>query len=92
MKITIKFFARFRERLGSEIEIEIDEGTRLGDLIRHVAERDLEGYKAIFDSKGSFRTHVIIMTNGKRLGHEEAEQRLLGDGDLIAIFPPVAGG
>ncbi|MDD1679096.1 MAG: MoaD family protein [Methanomicrobiales archaeon] len=92
MKITIKFFARFRERFGNEIVIEATERTTLGDLVRQVAMRDREGYDAIFDSKGAFRTYVIIMQNGRRTEHGEAEHTPVIEGDVIAIFPPVAGG
>ncbi len=92
MKVTIKFFARFRERLGSEIVFEASEGIRLGDLVRQVAMRDKEGYEAIFDAKGLFRTYVIITANGRRMGREEAELSPVTEGDVIAIFPPVAGG
>jgi molybdopterin synthase sulfur carrier subunit len=92
MRVRVRFFARFRELLGSERAVEMDEGISLAGLIRMVAAENREGYEAIFDEGGSIRRFVIVMKNGARMEPSEAEHTLVTEGDEIAVFPPVAGG
>ncbi len=92
MTAKVRFFARFRELLGSDIPAPVKTGTTLADLIGGIAKKNKEGYDAIFDENGRFREFVIVMRNGKRIEHADAEKTQVADGDEIAIFPPVAGG
>ena len=92
MKVKIRFFARFRELLGTDIITEPESGMALAGLIREIAVRNEEGYDAIFDEHGAFREFVILMRNGKRVEAADAEKTVISDGDEIAVFPPVSGG
>jgi len=92
MKVRIRFFARFRELLGTDINAEPAAGMVLAALIRDIARKNREGYQAIFDEQGSFRGFVILMQNGKRIEAADAEKAVVADGDEIAVFPPVSGG
>lgn len=92
MKVRVRFFARFRELLGTDIIVEPVSGTGLAALIREVARRSPEGHDAIFDGHGAFREFVILMRNGKRVEAVDAEETGVADGDEIAVFPPVSGG
>lgn len=92
MSVVIRFFAQFRELLGTDIPAEPERGSSLADLVRNVALRNRDGYEAIFDEHGAFREFVILMRNGKRLDGADAEDVVVEDGDEIAVFPPVAGG
>ncbi|MDD1702137.1 MAG: MoaD family protein [Methanoregula sp.] len=92
MTIKIRFFARFRELLGTDIVIEAPKGKTLLDLITDIAKKNKDGYDAIFDEKGELREFVILMQNGKRLETADAKKIKVADGDEIAVFPPVAGG
>jgi molybdopterin synthase sulfur carrier subunit len=92
MTVKVRFFARFRELLGTDIPAEATDGTTLVSFIREIAETKKDGYDAIFDEHGNFREFVIVMRNGKRVEHEDALSIRVADGDEIAVFPPVAGG
>jgi molybdopterin synthase sulfur carrier subunit len=92
MGVTIRFFAQFREMLGTDIVVESSPGVALVALIKEIASKNKEGYDAIFDKQGAFREFVIIMRNGKRLDSGDAADASVADGDEIAVFPPVAGG
>lgn len=92
MSVTIRFFARFRELLGTDIIVDYREGTSLIDLIRGVASKNKEGFDAIFDEESNFREYVILMRNGKRVDVGKAPGVNVSDADEIAVFPPVAGG
>ncbi len=91
MTVKIRFFARFRELLGTDIPAEAA-GATLLSVVREAARKNAEGYDAIFDDNGNFREFVIVMRNGKRIEHNDAATVIPADGDEIAVFPPVAGG
>jgi molybdopterin synthase sulfur carrier subunit len=92
MKVKIRFFAQFRELLGTDIVVEPASGTDIASLIKEIAQKNKEGYPAIFDEKGTFKEFVILMKNGKRIDTFDAVKTKVSDGDEIAVFPPVAGG
>jgi molybdopterin synthase sulfur carrier subunit len=92
MKVTLRFFARFGELLGNSLEIECGEGMTVAGLVREAAAANKAGYDAIFDETGAFRNFVIVMRNKKRIRSQEADSIHIGEGDEIAVFPPVAGG
>jgi molybdopterin synthase sulfur carrier subunit len=92
MTVKIRFFARFRELLGTDIIVEPKAETILLGLIQEIARKNKEGYDAIFDEHGAFHEFVILMRNGKRVEIADAAKVTVTDGDEIAVFPPVAGG
>ncbi len=92
MTVKIRFFARFRELLGTDIMTDVASGTMFTSLIATIARKNPAGYAAIFDEKGAFYEFVILMKNGKRVELEDAATTPVADGDEIAVFPPVAGG
>ena len=92
MKVRVRFFARFRELLGTDIVAEPVPGASFAALVREVARKSPEGTTAIFDEHGAFREFVILMRNGKRVEAADAEKTCVADGDEIAVFPPVSGG
>ena len=92
MKVTLRFFARFGELLGKSMDIEGKEGMSVAGLVRQAAAGNKAGYDAIFDEMGAFRDFVIVMRNKKRIRLQDAESIHIGEGDEIAVFPPVAGG
>lgn len=92
MTVKIRFFARFRELLGTDIVTDVAQGTMFTSLITTIAQKNPTGYAAIFDEKGAFHEFVILMKNGKRIELTDAAKTPVVDGDDIAVFPPVAGG
>ena len=92
MSVRVRFFARFRELLGTDIITEPQAGTSLAALVSGIAQKNRDGYDAIFDDHGTFREFVIVMRNGKRIEIADAGKTDVSDGDEIAVFPPVAGG
>jgi molybdopterin synthase sulfur carrier subunit len=90
--VKIRFFARFRELLGTDIMTDVVAGTMFTPLITTIAQKNPEGYTAIFDENGAFHEFLILMKNGKRIEIADAAKTRVVDGDEIAVFPPVAGG
>jgi molybdopterin synthase catalytic subunit len=77
----VLYFAVFRERLGrDEDALVLPDGARVRDAIDALAGK----HAAIAALRGKFRCAV----------NEEFadEERVLADGDSLALIPPVAGG
>lgn len=77
MKITVKYFANFREKAQKKWEdVEVLEDANLEDLISKLKE------------KYQFQGDMIVAKN-----HEFVDLKSkLEEGDEVAIFPPASGG
>ena len=91
MKIRLKAFARFREILGPEQDLEVPEGTTLKGVLVMVAARSEKAKDALFNGD-DLKEYVVLMRNRKRVMRGDADLEILSDGDEVAVFPPVAGG
>jgi MoaE-MoaD fusion protein len=81
VNITVRFFAMFREQLGTgERAIEIPEGT--------TARQGFEAALTEAPSLQGLSNSVMLMVNQEYVDGE----RVLMDGDELAIIPPVSGG
>ncbi len=81
MRITVLYFAVFKEKLGRDEEaLELAPGARVADAIAALAER----HAPIAKLAGRFR--VAVNEDFALEDHE------LADGDELALIPPVAGG
>jgi len=91
MKLELRFFANYREAVGQKtVEAEYPHDYDVGDLLHALeAEYDLEG-ELVED--GTVRPQVNILLNGRNVLHEEGLATELVDGDVVSVFPPVAGG
>jgi MoaE-MoaD fusion protein len=81
MKIQVRYFAVFRERLGRDEELlELPEGATVAAAIAELGAR----HPAIADLSGRFQTAVNQAM--------EPRDTVLHEGDELALIPPVAGG
>ncbi len=81
MKVIVRYFAIYREASGeSQVEMQVKEGATLGDLL-----------EAIFQQHPKLRkwSDSIVCSVNKRYADEE---RVLQEGDEVALLPPVSGG
>ena len=83
MKIRLKLFAALRDYLpagssSNEVELDVADGISVQGLI------DLEMVPAK-------RVHLVLV-NGYHVPPSAFGATTLGDGDAVAIWPPVAGG
>jgi len=76
ISVVVKFFADFRKYGPEKAEISIPTGSKIEYL--------LEKYEI-----PTTKQNIIILING--LPHKKADDKI-EDGDIIAIFPPIAGG
>lgn len=91
MRIKVLAFAGFREILGKEIFLELEEGSTVKDLLENLSSSSQGLKEAAFDDSGCLKDYVLLMVNRKRIDASHLGAQLK-DGDEVAIFPPVAGG
>ena len=83
---TIKLFANLRS-IAETKELPIA-GARLGEVLNEL-EKEIPALDGVILEDGQIRPHVVITING----HNTAELDVtVTEQDLIAIFPPIAGG
>jgi molybdopterin synthase sulfur carrier subunit len=92
MIVHIKAFANFREILGRDIQVELDDGAIVRELLDRLCLSQQRLKSALFDESGRVREYVILMKNRKDIDSFEGLETTLSDGDEVAILPPVAGG
>jgi molybdopterin synthase sulfur carrier subunit len=92
MQVTLKFFATFREIVGSKtIDREFADGTTIREVLTGLEEEyeDMQG-ELIVD--GDLKPQINVLKNGREVLHMEGIDTVVDEGDTVSIFPPVAGG
>ena len=92
MNVTVRTFADFRELLGPELAITIPEGKTVRQLLQMLGKRHAGFLPSILESDGLLRPYVSILKNGRNIKYLKEFDTRLAEGDVIAIFPPLAGG
>lgn len=84
MKITLKLFASLAAHLPVEhrsrlrVELDVEPGTTVADLIRRQGVPEAQC--------------ALVLVDGVWLAPEHRSTRVLAEGEVLAIWPPVAGG
>lgn len=83
MKITFKLFATLTDYLPAErrynaVELDLEPSTTIGDLVQRFQLPE--------------KLVHLVLVNGVYVDPEARRARTLKDGDVLAIWPPVAGG
>ncbi|ERH04276.1 MAG: MoaD family protein, archaeal [Halorubrum sp. J07HR59] len=92
MELDLKFFATFREAVGSKtISLEFDDGIEVEDVLQSL-ESDYAELKGNLMEDGDLAPQISVLKNGNEVLHLDGIATPLEGGDTLAIFPPVAGG
>lgn len=89
--VKVRLFATLRKKYGvKELTVKCDETLR--GAIENASKIIGEGFlKEIYDeNQGKVKENMIIMINGRNI--RDLKEIKIKDGDIIAIFPPLAGG
>ena len=92
MLIKVLAFASFREILGKERELVVNEGATVKEVLA-ILTSSCTGFKlAAFEDSDVLMDYVLLMINKKRIDPPSDLSISLHECDELAIFPPVAGG
>lgn len=92
MNVTVRTFADFRELLGKELVLSVPEGETVLELLQILGKGNAAFLPKVLEGDGQLRPYVNILENGRNIKFLNGLETKLADGDVIAIFPPVAGG
>jgi len=92
MTVKLKAFARFRDLLGGNLELDIESGAEVSDLLAHLLSRSEDLQDLIFEDSGELKDDVNILINGRHIESLEGLETELKEGDEVALFPAVVGG
>jgi MoaD family protein len=90
--ITVKSFATLREVMDAEVRMEFSRGATIRSLLAELTGRYRGLDELLFTAPETLRDFVNILKNGRNIHFLAGLDTPLADGDLIALFPPVAGG
>ena len=92
MIVTAKAFATLRTIMQNETPVELSRESTIADLLGKL-EAVYPGLSGeLFSAPGEINPLVNILKNGRNIQHLKNLQTILEDGDVIALFPPAAGG
>ena len=92
MKITTKYYAFIRERLGrSTEEFELQEGSTIADFLKLLSERHGGNLVGVFEG-AVLRRGFVVALNGENVEQARWGSTRLKDGDVVVVLPPIAGG
>jgi molybdopterin synthase sulfur carrier subunit len=92
MKVRVKAFATFREVMDNQVDMEFTEGATLRTLLTDLTRRYGGLSELMFATPDTLRDFVNILKNGRNVHFLSGLDTPLDNGDVIALFPPVAGG
>ncbi len=92
MDIDLRFFATFREAVGEKerTRTAADDAT-VGDVLTDL-EAEYEGLEGRLLADGEVRPQLSVLKNGRNVVHMAGVDTTLEEGDVVSVFPPVAGG
>ena len=92
MKVHVKAFATFREVMDSQFDMDFPKGSTIRTLLAELTGRYGGLGELMFSTPDTLRDFVNILKNGRNIHFLCGLDTALNDGDVIALFPPVAGG
>lgn len=94
IKVKVRPFFQIKKALGrEELEIEMEEGGTIVSLLRKLAEASGDGLELIDPETGGIRSFYRVLLDGRDYRClEERQHTRLSEGNVISLFPPIAGG
>lgn len=92
MKVAVKSFADLRDVIENEVQVELIEGETIAGLLGALCNDHAGLRNALFEPSGMIRPDVNVLKNGRNIHFLNGLETLLSEGDVIALFPPAAGG
>ena len=93
MKITFRAFASLREIIGAdEKTLILPQGEKVKGLLEGLCSAYPRLLEHLFDPTGAIKPYFIILKNGRNIVSLQQLDTVIDENDVIALFPPVAGG
>lgn len=91
MPLELRFFATFREAVGTKTITREYDATTVGDVLVAL-ESEFDGLTGQILDDGAVQPQVNVLLDGRDVTHEQGIDTPIEPDDTLSIFPPVAGG
>ncbi|WP_049926461.1 ubiquitin-like small modifier protein 1 [Halopiger goleimassiliensis] len=92
MEIDLRFFATFRDAVGEKERTRtVGDDATVGDLLAAL-EDEYDGLEGRLLEDGAIAPQLSVLKNGRDVTHLNGPETTLEEGDVVSVFPPVAGG
>ncbi len=92
MEIDLRFFATFRDAVGEKERTRtVADDATVGDVLAAL-ESEYDGLEGQLLEDGAVRPQLSVLKNGRNVVHMTGVDTSLEAGDVVSVFPPVAGG
>jgi len=89
LKVKIKFLGYLALKIGTELFLDVEEKTTLGEIVAHILqEHDLSQAELRAESLRVSPGHLRVLLNGR----EQSFNTILQEGDEVVFLPPLVGG
>ncbi|MGB9861542.1 MAG: ubiquitin-like small modifier protein 1 [Candidatus Bipolaricaulaceae bacterium] len=93
MKVRISLYFPFREEIPENpVELEVPEGTVVGQVLEALVARYPGLRPRFFDPRGQIHRHISALVNGTSIQFRRGWSTPVGEGDEVVLLPPVGGG
>jgi MoaD family protein len=94
MSVVVELFGILAQTAGTkEVSIEMSESLSVEQLLDElIARLGVQFKRLLTDKESEAYVPLLLMINGRDAPWKETRERLLVDGDRVAILPPIAGG
>jgi molybdopterin converting factor small subunit len=91
VRVAVRYMAQLRQAAGAACEqVELDRPCSVGELLTRVADRHGGPFRdLLLDARGGVRPAVLLFVGDEQVRPERAG---LGDGDVVTVLTPMAGG
>jgi MoaD family protein len=91
MIIKIRAFSELKKKFGHQFEVELENGSNVGDLLRHLG-GELGSPDKFVGEDGELAENLSVFINGLSVNVGEGSGETLSDGDTVSLLPPAGGG
>lgn len=89
----IRLYATLRQMAGGPaVEVAAGPGDTVGEAIRQLVATHPALSDYMLDGEGNLQDYMQIFLGGRHIRWLDGLDTVIGEGDDLAIFPPVAGG
>ncbi|MBU4310448.1 MoaD family protein [bacterium] len=90
-RITVRFYTTLKEKVGKgKVELE---AKNVADALEELREQfGTKFTDQLYEPSGKIKDYYILLLSGRSVDRKEIKKTTLKEGDILHIFPPIAGG